>query len=183
MKRCPWSPRRPSTRLAGNPEALKKAEAVAGSRMEDGARHHPVQFVARPCFIWRRAGRGRRRVAGRCAGLWSAATASAGNAQPRSVAVRLERRRAPEELRHVIAARPLLLRRVGRTPPPRTAPGNLPMTCRGTHWATAASRRRAEPVELRGRVGGIDGARKLTRGGSRRSRGLSRARSVSFRRP
>ena len=52
MKRCPLVPEEAvDAGLQEIPKLLKKAEAVAGSAEgEDGARHHLVQFVARPVF-------------------------------------------------------------------------------------------------------------------------------------
>ena len=52
MKRCPLVPEEAvDAGLQEIPKLLKKAEAVAGSsNEEDGARHHLVQFVARPVF-------------------------------------------------------------------------------------------------------------------------------------
>ena len=111
--------------LDGGDVAL--AEAVAGSsNEEDGARHHLVQFVARPVFYL-----ATREAVGDDASLEAAlrkACGVAADALSNGKFTALEVLRSgsnvdelPEELRHVItAARPLLLRRVGRTLTPRT---------------------------------------------------------------
>ena len=190
MKRCPLVPEEAvDAGLQEIPKLLKKAEAVAGSsNEEDGARHHLVQFVARPVFYL-----ATREAVGDDASLEAAlrkACGSAADALSNGKFTALEALRSgssidelPEELRVVIAAaRPLLLRRVGRTLTPRTdALRNSQKAYDAVPRHTLATALRAGVVPNSSSfVGGLAelmARRKLTRGGSETvAQALARAR-------
>ena len=189
MKRCPLVPEEAvDAGLQEIPKLLKKAEAVAGSsNEEDGARHHLVQFVARPVFYL-----ATREAVGDDASLEAAlrkACGSAADALSNGKFTALEVLRSgsnvdelPEELRHVAAARPLLLRRVGRTLTPRTdALRNSQKAYDAVPRHTLATALRAGVVPNSSSfVGGLAelmARRKLTRGGSETvAQALARAR-------
>ena len=161
---------------------------MAGSSEEDGARHHLVQFVARPVFYL-----ATREAVGDDASLEAAlrkACGSAADALSNGKFTALEVLRSgsnvdelPEELRHVVAAaRPLLLRRVGRTLTPRTdALRNSQKAYDAVPRHTLATALRAGVVPSSSSfVGGLAelmARRKLTRGGSETvAQALARAR-------
>lgn len=190
LKRCPLVPADAvDAGLREIPKLLRKAEAVAGETGgEDGARHHLVQFVARPVFYL-----ATREAVGDDSSLEAAlrtACGGAADALSNGKFTMLDVLRAgdavddlPAELRDVCQrARPLLLRRVGNMLAPRT--GALKCAQKAfdavpRHTVATALRAGVVPnsSSFVGGLADLMARRKLTRGGSETvAQALARAR-------